>query len=64
MIIQFKTDKLNLVVIDYSTCSVDFYHIDDDVVTSDFLSTKGYKESEIAWMRTDHMEIRNLEEMY
>lgn len=64
MTIQFKTDKLNLVVIDYSTCSVDFYHIDDDVVTSDFLSTKGYRESDIAWMRTDRMEIRNLEEMY
>lgn len=64
MTIQFKTDKLNLVVIDYSTCSVDFYHIDDDVVTSDFLSTKGYRESDIAWMRTDCMEIRNLEEMY
>ena len=64
MTIQFKTDKLNLVVIDYSTCSVDFYHIDDDVVTSDFLSAKGYRESDIAWMRTDRMEIRNLEEMY
>lgn len=49
--------KYNLVVCDYSTCSVDFYYIEDNVVTEEFLKDKGYRESEISWMRADNLDV-------
>ena len=49
--------KDTLVILDYSCGEVFIYHLDENVITSDFLEEKGFKESEVNWMRGNDIRI-------
>lgn len=57
-----------LIVLDYSTCNVDFYNFNvemtDDEIRDFLFVHKGYNESEINWMYATKLNINNYENNY